>query len=416
MDFWSQSTRRGFIAGAGMLSLAASATSVSAPAVAGPTSTLSIYGFEPGLIYFNTASAGPTPTPVLEATLAAWRKLETNPVRMAYGKVPGTIAVEADEVRAKAADLLGCCADEILLTRGTTDAMNTLSQSIRLREGDRVLTTDQEHEGGETCWLHRQRRDGIAVDRVTIPIGNFDVAAILGRFAAAIEPSTKVISVSHVLSSTGLKMPIAQISALARSRGILCVVDGAQALGAMPVNVKNLGCHAYAASGHKWMMGPKGTGILYVSRDAGEAIQPVEWDLGKEFICNSSGLGTLTLAVGLGRAAETLLATGAAAVEMHNLALRNRFWSALSNIPSLRLASPPPGQLATALIAVALPERIDSMALRERMHDRHGVVVKMVEKRRFNGIRFSPHVFNDERQVDIAVAALREELAAWPSA
>lgn len=416
MGLWSQSTRRGFIARAGVLPLAASAISVSAPAIAAPTSALSIYGFDPGLIYFNTASAGPTPTPVLEATLAAWRKLETNPVRMAYGKVPGTIAVKADEVRSKAALLLGCDADEILLTRGTTDAMNTLSHSIRLAAGDRVLTTDQEHEGGETCWLHRQRRDGIAVDRVAIRPGDFDADVITRRFASMIKPQTRVISISHVLSSTGLKMPVAQLAALARSRRILCVVDGAQALGAMPVSVKDLGCHAYAASGHKWLMGPKGTGILYVSRDAGEAIQPVEWDLGKEFICNSAGLGTLTLAVGLGRAVETLLATGAAAVEMHNLALRNRFWAALSDISSLQLASPPPGPRATALIAVELPDRIDSMELRERLHDRHGVMVKMVEKRRFNGIRFSPHVFNDERQVDIAVAALREEMATWPGA
>src|SRR4029079_2413333 len=125
----------------------------------------------------------------------------------------------------------------------------------------RVLTTDVEHEGGSVCWSYLKRRRGISIDVVSIAPGDFGTRAIIGRFEKAITDHTKVISVSHVITSTGLRMPIAEIAALAKSRGVLCVVDGAQAVGGIDVDVKKLGCHAYVATGHKWLMGPKGTGF-----------------------------------------------------------------------------------------------------------------------------------------------------------
>jgi isopenicillin-N epimerase len=215
-------------------------------------------GLEPGLVYLNTASAGPTPKRVLARTIEAWNRLETEPVYMSYSREPDSIVSAADRVRGKAAALVGCEAEEIFLTHGTTDEITTLANSIRLREGDRVLLTDQEHEGGETGWQRRERRDGIVVDRVSIPVGDTDTDAIVARFAAAIRPRTRVMSFCHVLTSTGLRMPVADIAALAKSRSVLSVVDGAQAVGAMPVDVRVLDCDAYATSGHKWLMGPKG--------------------------------------------------------------------------------------------------------------------------------------------------------------
>ncbi len=208
-------------------------------------------GLEPDLVYLNTASAGPTPKRVLARTIEAWQRLETEPVYMGYSPAPDSVVTAADQVRGKAAALIGCTPDEILLTAGTTQGITTLANSIRLKEGDRVLLTDQEHEGGEVGWQHRERRDGIVVDRVNIPIGDSDPGAIIARFAGAIGARTRVICFSHVLSPTGLRMPVAEIAALAKSHGALCIIDGAQAVGAMAVDVRALGCDAYATSGHK---------------------------------------------------------------------------------------------------------------------------------------------------------------------
>jgi len=398
-------TRRAVLAAAGV------AAPISA-AVAGGSSTPqpTEYGFAPGLTYLNTASLGPTPKDVLATMTQAWAELETNPVGMAYGA--GALLARTDQARAAVAGLMGCGADEILITRSATDAMNIIASGTRLGPGDRVLTTNQEHEGGAYCWTNLARRRDVAVDVIPIAPEDRDPARIVERFARAIRPGTRVISVSHVISATGHRMPIAEIAGLARSRDVLCVVDGAQAIGQIPVDVKALGCHAYAATGHKWLMGPKGTGILYISPDAGDAIAPVQLEDGHRFVSNATGVGCLPLAIGLGAAADAMLARSVAAVQAHNLSLRNAAYAALARIPRLQMASAPPGDpMGTALVAAYLPTDVDSRAFREALLARHGVVVKMAEKRWFNGFRLSPHLFNDEADIQRALAAIRSLLA-----
>jgi selenocysteine lyase/cysteine desulfurase len=407
-----QPTRRGLLQLMAGFPAAAAAPAVLAKR-GGAFPTSEELGLEPGLIHLNTASAGPTPKHVLQRVVIAWQQIETDPVRMSYAPDPDTAVTAADQVRGKAAALVGCTSDEVLLTHGTTDGIKTIAQSIRLRGGDHVLLTDQEHEGGETAWLHRQHLDGIVVDRVTIPIGDCDTAAILRRFEAGIGPRTRAICVSHIISATGLRMPIAEIAAIARRRGVLCVVDGAQAVGQIAVDVKALGCDAYATSGHKWLMGPKGTGFVYISKDAGDAIAPPEWLMGKHYGSNSQGLSPMTLAIGLGEAIDRMMIIGMSRVEQHNLTLARHIYSAFARIPALKLVSPPPGPLATALVAARLPDAIDSQSLRQRMHDHRRISIKMAEKRWFNGIRFSPHIFNNEEQVQKALAALRSELSGF---
>lgn len=229
------------------------------------------YGFAPGLTYLNTAALGPTPLSVRTRMDAAWIELEQNPVFETYSD--GPLHLQSDRAREEVAALLGCHATELLITRSTTDAMNILVSGIRLDAGDRVLLTDQEHEGGTYCWTNLARRRGIIVDTIPIAPEDRDRDAIVARFARAIRPRTRVVSVSHVISATGYLMPISDIAALARAKDMLCVVDGAQALGQIPVDVKALGCHAYAAPGHKWLMGPKGTGMLYLAPETGDRVE-----------------------------------------------------------------------------------------------------------------------------------------------
>lgn len=405
-------TRRRFLASIGATSMVGVAGApigqAQSPSRAEGQNAPSEYLLGSGLTYLNTASLGPTPRAVLNRTLEAWTQLESNPVYMAYGDGPALAA--ADRTRDQAASLLGCTADEILITRSTTDAMNSLAQGIRLVPGDRVLTTDQEHEGGSLGWHYRSRRDGVHLDVVSLAPEDHDPGEIVRRFAAAITPATRVISVSHIITSTGYRMPITEIAQLAKNRGALCIVDGAQAVGQIDVNVKSLGCHAYATAGHKWLMGPKGTGLLYVDREA-VGIEPIQWEDGRKFVAPSTGVGSLPLAVGLGAAIEWMRARQMTAVESYNFELRNRAHAGLQKISKLRVVSAPPGPLATALVAARLPADIDSRQVRDVLRERHGIIIKMVEKRWFNGIRLSPHIFNTAAEIDAALRAIRAVLA-----
>jgi selenocysteine lyase/cysteine desulfurase len=345
---------------------------------------------------------------VLNRTVDAWRELEANPVRMSYGE--GAIHVATDRVREQAARLLGCATDDVLITRSTTDAMNTIALGTRLTSGDRVLTTDQEHHGGSDCWRYLARRRGVIVDTVSISPSDHDAKVIVDRFASAITPSTRLISVSHILTSTGLRMPAAELAALARDRGILCVVDGAQALGQIAIDVKAVHCHAYATCGHKWLMAPKGTGLLYVSPDAADAIAPIQWQDTKRYVAGSTGIGSLPLVVGLGAAIEQANARGVPEIERTVLRLREYTIAQLKSIRDISVLSAPSGPLASALVAVLIPGRVDSQVLQVALRDKHNVMVKLVERQWFNGIRISPHIFNTEADIDRAVRALRTEL------
>jgi selenocysteine lyase/cysteine desulfurase len=282
---------------------------------------------------------------------------------------------------------------------------------VDLSRGDRVLTTDVEHEGGSAVWKHLEKRRGIAIDRVVIAPEDHDVKAIVVRFARAITKQTRVISVSHVITSTGLRMPVQEIVALARSRNILTIIDGAQAVGNIEVDVKAIGCDAYAAPGHKWLMAPKGTGFLYIRKEASTEIQPVEWLDGKTYVSGSSGVGSQPLIVGLGAAVEAARKRGIAVAETHNLRLRNRAYEGLKKIAKVRVVSAPLGPLATALVAFRLPDTMDSAAFRGTLGTKHKLILKQTEKRWFNGMRISPHVFNTEADIDAALKAIASELA-----
>jgi selenocysteine lyase/cysteine desulfurase len=314
-------------------------------------------------------------------------------------------------VRAQAAAFLGCDAEELLITRCTTEGMNTVAQGIRWNTGDRVLTTDQEHHGGSACWDYVAQRHGVEIDRIAIAPEEHDLDAIVQRLEAAITPRTRVISVSHVITTTGLRMPIEGIATIARARGILCVVDGAQAAGQIPVDVKALRCHAYATSGHKWLMGPKGTGLLYVAREASDAIRPIQWQEEHRYGAESAGVGPQPLVIGLGAAIQRLQDIGLHEVERHNLALRNRAYEGLRQIEGLRVVGPPPGPSAAAMVAFVLPDAIDSQAMLDALREKHGIIVKRVEKRWFNGIRVSPHVLNTEGDVDALLRAVPQVIA-----
>jgi selenocysteine lyase/cysteine desulfurase len=205
-------------------------------------------------------------------------------------------------------------------------------------------------------------------------------------------------------------MPVAELSALARSRGAIAVVDGAQAAGGIPVDLKALGCHAYATSGHKWLLAPKGTGLLYLSEELGKTIDPIALQGGRAAYSESSGVTSIPSVLGLGAAVAYVSAIGIGKIEAHNLGLRARLYEALREIPKLRVVSAAPGPLASPLLTCELPADIKGDAFHQRMRDTYRIELKRVPANWLNGIRVSTHLFNTEQDVAELVAALKREL------
>jgi selenocysteine lyase/cysteine desulfurase len=369
-----------------------------------------IFLLSSGLAYLNTGTIGPCRRATIEATRAASQVLEANPVAH-YGRDAGRELIE--DTREVAAGFLGCDLDELALTTSTTSGMNAIAQGLRLVPGDRVLLTDQEHSGGLHCWQYLARYHGVHLDVVPIPRDEFRAAEIVAAIEKGMRPDTRIISVSHVLSSTGLRMPIAELAALARGRGALCIVDGAQAVGAIRVNVRELGCHAYATSGHKWLMGPKGTGLLFIAKDAQPLIRPMALEESYRTSSNGTGVVNLPGILGLGEAIRYLDKADMAQVERHNLDLRNMLAERLLGIEGLTIVSPPAGALASPMLTALLAERFDRAAVSQRLLARHQIAIRPTHAEfGFNGIRFSLHEFNTANDVERAVDAVRRELEA----
>lgn len=362
---------------------------------------------DPTLTYLQTGSLGPTPRPVMERTIAVWRELELDPTSKGYG----SLETAMEKVREKAAAFIGCATDELVLTNCTTEGLNWVAQGIEWSAGERIITTNQEHPGGRACWDWVARRYGVALDIVPIPPGENDPAAIVARFAERITPKTRVLAFSHLLTSTGLRMPVAELSALARRAGCLSVVDGAQAVGGVAVDVKALGCHIYATSGHKWLLAPKGTGLLYIGRDVGPRVDPIALQSGRQAYTASTGVCSLPSVHGLAAAIDYHNALGPATIERHNLALGRYLWDALKRVPKIRVVSAPPGPLASPLLTYELPSNVHAGGLQQRLLQQHHVLVKVVPADFLIGQRISTHLFNTERDVDALVTALKTELA-----
>ncbi len=222
-------------------------------------------------IYLNTGSVGPLPA----ETAAAMAELVDYELRIgrSHPDYWEGFLERMGEARASVAAVLGADVGEIALVHSTSQAMNAAVWSVDLRAGDRIVTTQAEHPGGLGPVHVAAARSGAELVIADVGLGGDD-AATLAAFDAAITDRTRIVALSHVLFTTGARLPITEIAALAHARGARIVVDGAQAAGAIPVDVAELGVDFYAIPGQKWLLGPEGTGALWCDPAIVEASRP----------------------------------------------------------------------------------------------------------------------------------------------
>lgn len=214
-------------------------------------------------IYLNNGTVGSSPLPVLKAVFDSYidcEKLdETDPE-----DYPIWGYSSWNQFRDPLAAFIGVTRDELALVRNATEGNSFMANGFDMKTGDEVLISDQEHPSGEGPWYLKAKRYGIVVKKYEIPKPVSDPAEILNRIHDAITPRTRVIFTSHISTVTGVIQPVKEICALARSKGIVSMIDGAHAPGMMRLSIKELGCDMYSASPHKWLQAPKGCGFLYV--------------------------------------------------------------------------------------------------------------------------------------------------------
>lgn len=374
------------------------------------------FRLHPGLVHLNCGSIGATPRVVTDALTAYLAELEGNPLANTWGGLGN----EMEKVRAKGAEFIGAELDETVLTRNTTEGMNHVASGLDLRPGDEVLTTNHEHGGGMVCWQHLAHTRGVAVRYIKMPNPVRDAAQILQRVEDHLTPRTRVCSFSHIDTITGLQMPLAAIAALTRPRDILLVCDGAQAPGMIDVDVKALGVDTYASSSHKWMLAPKGTGLLYIRKEVQDRVRPAFTYSGYGAYSASSGTRNVPQIVAHGVAMEFHNAIGRPRIEARCRQLCGYARQRLAEIPQLAPITPLQRALSSGIVSFALTSGRHSAvvaALQKRaifLKPAQGTYAYVedadVPKESYNALRISTHIFNDETDIDRAVEALRDVL------
>lgn len=239
-----------------------------------------LFLLDPGVVYLNHGSFGATPRPVFAAYQEWQRRLERQPVAFLLDELPGHLA----DARRDLARFLHAGHDDLVYVPNATFGVNVVARSLELGPGDEVLTTDHEYGACYNVWDFLSHKRGFDVVRQPISFPAASDEAILEELWQGVTPRTRVIFISHITSSTALRLPVNAICARARRGGILTIVDGAHAPGQIPLDLQAIDADFYTGNAHKWLCAPKGAAFLYTRPDKQPLVEPlvVGWGWGEE--------------------------------------------------------------------------------------------------------------------------------------
>ncbi|HET9320854.1 MAG TPA: aminotransferase class V-fold PLP-dependent enzyme [Bryobacteraceae bacterium] len=367
------------------------------------------YPLEDGLLYLNAANVCPASRLVMDRHLEYLRDFHSNPSFQNRDKY----VTMRESLRDKLGRMLRVSPDEVAITRNTSEGSNLIVKGVDLKPGDEVLITDHNHPSNNDSWRVRARRDGFIVKSLPVAIPAPSVEKLVADFERAITPRTRVIAITHVTSTTGIRYPAREIAALARKRNIFVHLDGAQTFGALDVNLSEIGCDSYSASAHKWLMGPLENGILWVRGERIPEIWPSIVTAG--WAENLKGARKFEVfgqrddprVVALEAAVDFSNLIGMPAVEARMQALATRAKLQLKEIAAVELKTNLEPELSGGVVKFRL-KKVSTKQAYDTLWEKHRLAIAMTPSGDAEGLRFSPQIYNSMEEVDRAVAAVKE--------
>jgi cysteine desulfurase / selenocysteine lyase len=374
------------------------------------------FSFPEGYVYLNTGGIGSVPRHVRSLVSDEWFKLETNPT-------PGHDLTRWNALKKDVAALFGETVDatEIALIGSATEGINIILNGLPFQKGDEIITTLHEHPALNIPLLNQAKRKGVILktfdpDRKS----GLNNVRIIGDL---ISKKTKLIFVSHRTTTTGQLLPVKEIGDLAKSKNIWFALDGAQAPGSMVIDVKGWNVDFYTFSSHKWMLAPRRTGVLYVTKEKQDIVSPAtvgaysdngynikDGTLNFQQSAQRYEYGTQNelLYFGFHASLRFINAIGIQNIREHNEALSERFYSEIEKIGGCELLSPVERKYRSSMITF----RIAGKTLNEvtGAMGKDNIRVRPVGEADLNGIRVSFHLYNDQNDADKAVASIKKFL------
>ena len=371
------------------------------------------FTLDPALAYLNHGSFGACPAAILEHQRRLRAELERSPIETLYRR----FEARHDEVLARVAAFVGARAADLAFVPNASAGVNTVLRSFPFEVGDRILVTDHAYAACKNAVDFVAARHGLEVDVAAVPFPLAGPEPILEAVERSVRSRTRLALLDHVTSPTALIFPIEALVSSLEARGIACLVDGAHALGMLPLALDALGASFYTANAHKWLCAPKGAAILHVRADRQPEVRPLVISHGAssprtdksrfelEMLWQGTDDPTAWWCV------PEVIALVERELGWARLMERNRALARAARdllIDALRIAAPCPDSMLGSMAAVPLPET-DPRALHLRLFEVHGVEVPV---HRFGGrvlLRVSAQLYNRIEDYERLVRALAAE-------
>ena len=358
------------------------------------------------LIFLNAANLCPTSVPVVEALERHTRFLDANPSSASRAR----LSEGREESRRLIAEALGVTPEEIVLTRNTSEANNLVSSGLQLGAGDEVVVFADNHPSNLAAWRQKAVRFGFSVSEVAAVTPHPGPRAYVEAFTRALTPRTRVLAITHVTNTIGDRLPVEELCRVARERGVLSMVDGAQTFGALDVNLRTLGADFYSGSAHKWPCGPKETGVLFANEAAHERIHPSLVSL------YPGAVGISRTLEAFGQRDEAALATVGAAIKLQNQVGRTVIESRIRQLVQHLAAGLRRFEQVTlwtdtdpktsAGIVVFKPAALEPRRVASALYEQYRIACAVAGGSSRPGVRFSPHFYNTLDEMNRAVEAV----------
>ena len=351
------------------------------------------------MINLNNGYCCPSPRIVTEAVVDyTWQQEEAPAYTLARLLPPFR-----ETVRQGLARLFDVDPEEIALVRNASEAMEIMLFGLDLESGDEVITTTQDYGRMRTTLDQRRRREGIDVNLFQIATPAESDDQIIEAFRESITPKTKMILMSHQINLTGQILPVKQIADMARERGIEVMVDGAHSFAQFEFTQKDVGCDYFGTSLHKWLLAPKGTGLLYVKRDKIKKLWPLMAapERMDDDIRKFEEIGTHSEApyLATGEAITFHNTIGGARKEARLRYLKDYWAKRLLELPNVRLHTSLDPQMSCAIGNVELVG-VEPSAMADYFWDKHKIIVVAINHAEFKGLRVTPNIYNTLDELD----------------
>ena len=368
---------------------------------------------DPAIVFLNHGSYGATPKPVFEAYQNWQLRLERQPVLFLGRELPGLLL----ESRVALGQYLNADADDLAYIPNATYGVNIVAHSLHLKPGDEILTSDHEYGACDYAWKFNCARMGAAYIHQPIPLPVHSEEEIAEQFWRGVSARTRVIYLSHITSSTAVRLPVEEICRRARGAGILTIIDAAHSPGQIPFDLEALGADIVFGNCHKWMLAPKGSAFLYVRREMQDLIQPlvVSWgthptpdiETGSRFIDILQWTGTKdpTAALAVPDAIQFMKDHAWEQVRCECHLLLRQAIEGICDLTRLPPLYPLDSDFYSQMGIAPLPPS-NLTLLKSRLYDEYRIEVPVIEWQGKQFIRISVQGYNTKEDIDTLVNTL----------